>query len=116
MMQNYRLIHFDQLMKTPSDKLESNHDFVQLYGKPIKPNVKRSEIPITPLYSNQTDNEMISLDEIHGKFRKSVANILMMENQVHQQSVTTSVSLINIVYENAYQLIDICCFFVDSKN
>ncbi|CAF1033972.1 unnamed protein product [Adineta ricciae] len=94
MMQNYRLTHFDQLMKTPSDKLESNHDFIQFYGKPIKPHAKRSEIPITPLYSNQTDNELINLDEIHEKFRKSVANILMIENQGRQQSITNSTAKI----------------------
>ncbi|CAF1584088.1 unnamed protein product [Adineta ricciae] len=102
---NYRLTHFDQLMKTPSDKLESNHDFIQLYGKPIKAHVKRSEIPITPLYSNQTDNELINLDEIHEKFRKSVANILMIENQVHQQSVTNSTAKIesSVLMELAHE-------------
>ncbi|UJR24927.1 hypothetical protein I4U23_006291 [Adineta vaga] len=85
-MQNYRLIHFKQLMKMKSVELEVNQDFIQFYGKPIKSPMKRSEIPITLLYSNRTDNELITINEIHERFRKSIANILMEGNQIHSQN------------------------------
>jgi hypothetical protein len=80
MMQNYRLAHFNQLIKPTSFKLETNQDFISLFGKPLKSAMKKSEIPITSLYSNRTDNELKNIDEIHQIFRKCIAEILLEQS------------------------------------
>ncbi|CAF4286512.1 unnamed protein product, partial [Adineta steineri] len=80
MIQNYRLSNFNQLMKETSIKLETSQDFILLFGKSLKSTMKKSEIPITLLYSNRTDNELRDIDEIHNIFRKSIAKILNTEN------------------------------------
>ncbi|CAF4437526.1 unnamed protein product [Adineta steineri] len=81
MIQNYRLRNFNQLMKETSIKLETSQDFILLFGKSLKSTMKKSEIPITLLYSNRTDNELRDIDGIHNIFRKSIAKILNAENQ-----------------------------------
>jgi len=70
MIQNYRLTHFDQLMKP------TNKNLILLFGKS---SLKKSKIPITLLYSNRTDNELININEIHHIFRKSIAKILIRQ-------------------------------------
>ena len=102
MIQNYRLTHFNQLMKPTSKKLETNKDFILLFGKSLKSTMKRSEIPVTLLYSNRTDNELINIEEIHQRFRTSIAQILLLEHQkfplshsreIKTPSVSTNVDL-----------------------
>jgi hypothetical protein len=88
MIQNYRLTYFDQLLKPTSIKLERNKDFILLFGKPLKLTMKKSEIPITSLYSNRTDNELINIDQIHNIFRKSIAKILQNTIEEEQQRIT----------------------------
>ncbi len=98
-IQNYRLTHFDQLIKSISSRLEINKDFMELFGKPLKLTMKKSEIPVTLLYSNRTENELMNIDQIHQIFRKSIAKILhhnlIKENHqliLHSQQKGTSVS------------------------
>ena len=80
MIQNYRLTHFNQLIKPTSSILENNKDFILLFGKPLKTTMNKSEIPITLLYSNRTDNELKNIDHIHQIFRKSIAKILLQQS------------------------------------
>jgi len=99
MIQNYRLTHFEQLMKPTSIKLETNKDFILLFGKPLKSTMKRSEIPVTSIYSNRTDNELINIDDIHQRLRKSIAQILVVEHQKlmltksHSREIITPVNI-----------------------
>jgi hypothetical protein len=80
MIQNYRLSHFNQLMKPTSIKLETNKDFVLLFGMSLKSTMKKSDILITSLYSNRTENELSNINEIHDRFRTSIANILFEQS------------------------------------
>ncbi|CAF2987208.1 unnamed protein product [Rotaria socialis] len=76
MIQNYRLAHFNELMKPTSVKLERTKDFVQVFGKPVISKTKKSKILITSLYLNRTDNEINNIHEIEQIFKNSIAKIL----------------------------------------
>jgi hypothetical protein len=86
MIQNYRLTHFDQLMK-PMD-----NDLILLFGKSLPLTMKKSDIPITLLYSNRTDNELININEIDRIFRKSIAKILH-SNLNEQDQISMEIKL-----------------------
>jgi hypothetical protein len=98
MIQNYRLTHFDQLFKPTNIKLETNKDFILLFGKSLKLTMKNSYIPITPLYSNRTENELINIDKIHQIFRKSIAKIL--QNHIEEDQKVVRITSVNIFTEN----------------
>jgi len=98
MIQNYRLTHFDQLFKPTSIKLETNKDFILLFGKSLKLTMKNSYIPITPLYSNRTEHELINIDKIHQIFRKSIAKIL--QNHIEEDQKVVRITPVNIFTEN----------------
>lgn len=75
MVQSYRLTHFHDLMK-PNSKLETDKDFLQQFGKPMSPTMKKSDLPSTPLFANRTEKEYHRLNDIRQQFRKDVAKIL----------------------------------------
>jgi hypothetical protein len=76
MIQNYRLAHFDQLMKPNSHQLEARTDFVQQMGKSVKSSQKYSSLPPTALYSNRTETELTDMENIQTRFRNSIAKLL----------------------------------------
>ncbi|CAF0760144.1 unnamed protein product [Rotaria sp. Silwood1] len=80
MLQNYRLTHFNQLMKPISINLEINKHFLLLFGKPLISTMKKSQLPITSLYSNRTDNEINNINEIQQIFKNSIAKILLEQS------------------------------------
>ncbi|CAM4742049.1 unnamed protein product [Rotaria magnacalcarata] len=82
MIQNYRLTHFNELMKPTSVKLERNKDFVQIFGKPVVSKTKKSKILITSLYLNRTDNEINNIHEIEQIFKNSIAKILFHQSDI----------------------------------
>ncbi|CAF0818763.1 unnamed protein product [Rotaria sordida] len=98
MIQNYRLIHFNQLMKLTSIKLETNKNFLLLFGKPLISIMKKSSIPITLLYSNRTDNEIYNINEIQQIFKNSIAKILLEQSFTSKTNLisSTSTNLINV--------------------
>ena len=77
MIQKFRLTHFDQLMKTSGSKLETNKEFLQQFGRVVTPTMKKSDLPITSLYSNRTEKESNQLNEIRQRFRTEVAKTLL---------------------------------------
>ncbi|CAF3983823.1 unnamed protein product, partial [Rotaria sp. Silwood1] len=82
MLQNYRLTHFNQLMKPISINLEINKHFLLLFGKPLISTMKKSQLPITSLYSNRTDNEINNINEIQQIFKTSIAKILLEQSYI----------------------------------
>ena len=73
MIQRYRL------SKPANIQLETNEDFQILFGKPLELTMKKSDIPITLLYSHRTDYELINIEEIHYIFRKSIVEVLFRQ-------------------------------------
>jgi hypothetical protein len=56
-----------------------------LFGNALQLTMKRSEIPITLLYSNRTENELNNINEVDQIFRKSIAKILYSNlNEKHR--------------------------------
>jgi len=88
MIEKYRLKYFDQLFK-----LETNKDFILLFGKSLKLTMKKFEIPITLLYSYRTDNELMNIDQVHQIFRKSIAKILQNHIEDDEKLISKLVSL-----------------------
>ncbi|CAF3863620.1 unnamed protein product [Adineta steineri] len=120
MIQNYRLSNFNQLMKETSIKLETSQDFILLFGKSLKSTMKKSEIPITLLYSNRTDNELRDIDGIHNIFTKSIAKILSADNHKlpfqsssSQQIVSSSVEIVSPI---SNELINVDYYSASKEN
>ena len=76
MIQNYRLAHFDQLMKANSHQLEARTEFVLQMGKSVKSSKKYSSLSPTPLYCNRTETELTHMENIQTTFRNSIAQLL----------------------------------------
>ena len=75
MIQHYRLTHFEQLLQPTSIELETNEEFLSLFGQPLSSTMKKSQISRTSLYVNRTQNELANINEIQMTFRKRLANI-----------------------------------------
>ncbi|CAF0932671.1 unnamed protein product, partial [Didymodactylos carnosus] len=73
MMQNFRLINFQNLMKPLGVKLDQQPEFLSQLGGIQEHTMKYSDIPQTQLYIYRTEQEIISLNDIQQTFRKCVA-------------------------------------------
>lgn len=76
MIQNYRLAHFDQLMKVNSHQLEARTDFVLQMGKSVKSSKKYSSLPPTPLFCTRTEMELTQMENMQTSFRHSIVELL----------------------------------------
>ncbi|CAF4297885.1 unnamed protein product [Rotaria sp. Silwood2] len=105
MIQNYRLTHFNQLMKPTSIKLETNKNFLLLFGKPLISTMIKSQIPITSLYSNRTDNEINNINEIQQIFKNSIAKILLEQSDVSKNNLTVENDKLTSCQSHSQQII-----------
>ena len=87
MIQNYRLAHFDQLMKANSHQLEARTEFVLQMGKSVKSSKKYSSLPPTPLYCNRTESELTQIENIQISFRNAIAKLLQVYSLESTESV-----------------------------
>ena len=66
-IQNYRLGHFDQLMKST---LDTRRDFLQLFGSSLPTTLNPS---VTLLYSHRTRTELARIHEVEERFRTAIS-------------------------------------------
>ena len=87
MIQNYRLAHFDQLIKTSSHQLEATKEFVQQMGKSVQSSKKYSSLLPTPLYCHRTESELNQMENIQTSCRNSIAVLLQRCSLESRESV-----------------------------